>query len=199
MRNTIGSFFTCISLLFLLGSCSYYNPLVDYDNVTPSTMQEAPAGPSDYPIEQVMRGKYMAELLACGTCHTDGALIGEPNAKRLYGGSAIGIAYSNPFEEKLPGVIYPANITPDKSTGIGSWTDDEITRLIRSGVDKHGRRQLSVMPWPGYAKITDEDAKAIVAYLRSLKPVQYRVPANVDPGQKAVAPFVHFGVYKSKR
>lgn len=71
--------------------------------------------------------------------------------------------------------------------------------MIRTGIDNHGRRHLSVMPWPGYSRMTNEDATAIVAFLRSLKVVRYKVPDNVIPGEKATAPFVHFGVYRSKR
>jgi hypothetical protein len=56
-----------------------------------------------------------------------------------------------------------------------------------------------VMPWPAYRKLTTEDALAITAFLRSLPAVRHQVPANVEPGNKARAPYVHFGVYRSKR
>ncbi len=55
------------------------------------------------------------------------------------------------------------------------------------------------MPWRGYAKLSDDDADAIVSYLRTIKPVEHRVPAEVQPGKTASHPFVYFGVYRSKR
>ena len=152
-----------------------------------------------YDARQVRHGKYLVEILTCGSCHTDGALIGEPDSSRQLAGSDIGIAWSNPLENKFPGVIYPSNLTSDMATGIGSWSDDEVLEMIRYGIDRHGRQQLSVMPWPAYTKLTDEDAQSIVAYLRSLAAIQHRVPDNVEPGTKAKAPYVHFGVYRSRK
>ena len=73
-------------------------------------------------------------------------------------GSRIGIAYTNPMVDKHPGVIYPSNITPDVETGIGSWSESEIVRLLRSGEASHDRQLLTVMPWPTYAWVTDSDA-----------------------------------------
>ena len=148
---------------------------------------------------QVKKGKYLVELLGCGSCHTDGALFGEPDYNRRLAGSNIGIAYSNPLQQKNPGIVYPANLTPDPDTGLGSWTEDELVSMIISGIDKHGRQQLSVMPWPSYTRLRSEDALAIITYLRSLAPIRHRVPENVRPGRKALAPYVHFGVYRNKK
>ena len=73
------------------------------------------------------------------------------------------------------------NITPDKETGIGNRTDEQLIRAI-SGVSPSGRPLLPPMPWPYYAgKIADGDMKAIVAYLRSLKPIKNKVPAPEPP------------------
>jgi len=191
-------FFVVAGLFYFLAACAGYNPEDDYDLVSPARMNEVQLVDSRYPEAQVQRGKYLAGLLACGTCHTAGALAGDPDPARYYGGSDIGIAYTSPFGGKRPGILYPANITSDPDTGIGKWTDDEIVRVIRTGVDKHGRNKVSVMPWQGYTKIVDEDALALVAFLRSLKIVDHKVPANVVPGQKHIAPYVHFGVYQSR-
>jgi len=174
------------------------SPLDEYEEVTPVTLFDAEILATQYPVEQVQRGKYLAELLACGTCHTDGALVGRPDYERLYGGSRIGIAYSDPLLVKSPAVVYPANITPDNRTGIGRWSDAELVRIIRTGVDNHGRRQMSIMPWPGYSRLLEEDAYAIAAFLRSIKPVSHAVPAPVKENQTATAPYVHFGVYRSR-
>ncbi len=195
--------YTCSGLLYLLfvGACSVpYNPMEDYEQMQPAAFLETPepAIISGYPAEQVDRGRYLVGLLGCNTCHTDGALIGTPRADRLLAGSSIGIAYSNPLTEPNPGVLYPPNLTPDPETGIGNWTLDQIINMLRAGIDEHGTRSIPVMPWPAYARIETEEAYAIAAYLKSLAPVRHRVPANVLPGRRATAGFVHFGVYRSK-
>lgn len=184
---------------FSLTSCQTYNPMQDYELKQPTTIHDVPTISSPYSESEVKRGKYLAELLACGVCHTDGALVGDVNLNRQFAGSNIGIAYTNPFKQKLPGVLYPANLTPDLETGIGSWSDDEIARLLKTGIDATGKKHMPVMPWPAYSKINDEDLRAIVAFLRSLKPITHEVPRAVSPGNKATAPYVHFGVYQSKR
>jgi len=194
----------CILAVLATGGCSTtHNPLDDYEAFIPTTVMDAPAPDEkksgSYDPQQVQHGKYLSELLTCGTCHTSGALIGEPDIEMPFAGSRIGIAYSNPLEHRFPGVVYPPNLTPDEETGLGSWSDEQILEAIQYGINRHGKDQLSVMPWPAYTKLTREDAESIVAYLRSLAPVRYRVPDNVKPGVEARAPYVHFGVYRSKK
>ncbi len=179
-----------------------YNPLQDYEELDATTVLNAPSPtPGNFAPEhrfQVERGKYLVELLGCGSCHTDGALEGVPNFNRSLAGSGIGIAYSSPLGTENPGVIYPPNITPDMETGIGLWSDQEIDRAIRMGLGRHAGRRIAVMPWQGYTKMTNEDVTAIVSYLRSIDPVEYQVPDEVAPGQKATEPYVYFGVYRSR-
>ena len=190
----------------LLGSCASEqpaSPLDDYEEVDATTILDAPeaeAG-SFFPGDRdaVERGEYLVELLGCGSCHTNGAFEGAPDLSRALAGSNTGIAFTNPLGDERPGVIYPANITPDDATGIGSWTDRQLVNAIRAGVGRHGNRRIASMPWQGYSRLTDEDVASIAKYLRSIKPVQNRVPAEVEPGQKAKHPFVYFGVYRSKR
>lgn len=176
--------------------------LQDFETLTPVTIMDSPAPDvtriHSQDATQVTRGKYLVELLGCGSCHTDGALVGLPNDSLRLAGSHIGIAYSDPLRQKNPGVVYPSNLTPDPDTGLGQWRDVEIMQMITSGIDKHGRRKLAVMPWPAYTKLTAEDARAIIAYLRSLAPVTHSVPANVKPGDPAIHPFVYFGVYRKR-
>lgn len=191
--------FVTLVLAVGLMACQGYNPMDEYDLKQPTTDHSLSTISSAYPIADVKRGKYLAELLACGTCHTDGALIGEPNPAYQLAGSRVGIAYSNPFIEKHPGILYPSNITPDVETGIGAWRDDDIIRFLRTGMDVQGKRHIPVMPWPAYKRLTDQDALAMVAFLRSLKPVTHQTPDAVSPGNKAAEPFVHFGVYQSKK
>lgn len=200
IRNVAAGFI----VVFALCACAApYDPLDDYEALESTTILEAPeAQPGNFAPankQQVDHGKYMVELLGCGTCHTAGALEGSPDLRRALAGSSVGIAYTNPLEHQYPGVVYPSNITPDVETGIGGMSDQQIANAIRSGVGRHGGRSLSVMPWQGYARMSEEDIVAIVAYLRSIKPIRYEVPASVPPGTRATAPYVHFGVYRNKR
>lgn len=141
---------------------------------------------------RIERGRYLVDLLSCAACHTDGQLLSEPRADRYLAGSSIGIAYSN---HDQPGVVFPPNLTPDPDTGLGRWSAAEITKNIQYGIDRHGRQQLPIMPWPGYAHMQPEDAEAITAYLMSLPPVKHTVPANVAPNTASPAPYVRYGVY----
>lgn len=189
--------------MFALAACAApYDPLVDYEALESTTILEAPdveAGSfAPGSREQVRHGRYLVELLGCGACHTDGALEGSPDPGRSLAGSSVGIAYTNPLEHRYPGVVYPPNITPDTRTGIGSWSDRQIADAIRSGIGRHGDRAIAVMPWQGYARISDEDLQAMVAYLRSIRPVSNRVPDAVPPGMPAPHPYVHFGVYRKR-
>lgn len=191
-----------LALLGLFACATPYDPLEDYQQVDAATNLDAPeAEPGSYAPEnrdQVKRGEYLVELLGCGACHTDGALGGDPDTDRPLAGSTTGIAYTNPLEHRFPGVVYPSNITPDEETGIGSLSDLQIASAVRAGVGRHAGRRITVMPWQGYARMTEEDVTAIVSYLRSVKPIRHQVPAAVPPGTRAKYPYVHFGVYQSR-
>lgn len=192
--------FRYIWLLLLPAACfATRNPLDDFEPVQATTIIDAPvAQATSADAAVVEHGRYLVGLLGCESCHTDGALVGTPRMDRQLAGSQVGIAYSDPLRQPRPGIVYPANLTPDMKTGIGAWTDQEIIAAIRTGVDRSGQQHLPVMPWPGYKKLSDNDAAAITAYLRALPPVHHAVPANVEPGTPARAPYVHFGVYQSR-
>jgi len=117
------------------------------------------------------RGRYLVEgIVACGNCHTprgpDGA---QPGDMAMAGGFLI----------ELPGIVaYAPNITPDRQTGIGSWTDDQIKRAIRDGKRPDGSTIGPPMPIEWYQMITDADLDAIVAYITSLPPVRNEVPRS---------------------
>jgi len=195
-----------IAVATLAGACAMDasdSLLDDYEEVDATSILDAPAAqPGTYSPQNralVERGEYLVELLGCGSCHTDGALVGDPDFDKSLAGSSTGIAYTNPLGEENPGIIYPPNITPDDATGIGAWTDRQIGNAIRAGISRHGSRRLASMPWRGYAKISDDDVNAIVSYLRGIEAVEHRVPDEVAPGERASQPFVYFGVYRSKR
>lgn len=138
---------------------------------------------ADADDELVERGRYLVTIMDCTGCHTGGALIGQPDPARFLAGSGIG--FGGPF-----GIVYPPNLTSDKETGLGNWTDEEILAAVREGRRPDGRVLIPVMPWPSYGVLTDDDAKAMIAYLRSLKPVSFAAPKPVGPGEKATAPFL---------
>jgi len=190
---------TVMALVSCQSTPEYYNPLDDFEQLNPASIfaTPEPLPSSNYSPEQIQRGKYLVGLLGCGSCHTDGALVGSPNTSRLLAGSSTGIAYTSPFVDDNPGVVYPANLTPDMETGLGSWTMERLVTMIRVGTTEHSASSLPVMPWPAYANIEYDDALSIAAYLKSLPPVRHNVPANVPRGRAATAPYVHFGVYQT--
>lgn len=192
-----------LATLFLL-SCatnSDVGQLEGYEEVPAATILDAPkprpGQSTPMSRDRAKHGEYLVELLGCGACHTDGALLGLPNPERALAGSKVGIAWSNPLGDEYPAVVYPPNITPDIETGIGAWSDQQIAVAIRAGVGQHSDRRITVMPWQGYARISDDDIEAITAYLRSIEAVSHKVPDEVEPGRPATAPFVYFGVYRS--
>jgi len=189
-----------LSVIAACATGDNYNPLHDYQEVGSIGVLDAPtpAGVSPENRAAVARGEYLVELLGCGACHTDGALIGSPDMSRSLAGSRIGIAYTNPLENPNPGIVFPPNITPDDETGIGRWSDRQIIEAIRSGVGRHAGRRIVVMPWQGYARLSDEDVRAILAYLRNLRSVSHRVPDDIPQGTRSREPYVHFGVYRSR-
>jgi len=123
---------------------------------------------AETPLE---RGTYlMRGIVACGNCHTPKDATGRPIADReLAGGFVIN---EPPFR------AVASNITPDRETGIGGWTDQEIITAIRDGRRPDGRILGPPMPFEEYRHMSDRDAMAIVAYLRSLKPIVNKVAAS---------------------
>ena len=120
---------------------------------------------------QITRGKYLVTLGGCNDCHTPGYFFGNPDMSRFLGGSDVG------FEIPGQGVFVGRNITPDKETGIGSWTTEQIVKAIQTGERPDGRILGPIMPWHAFAKLTADDAMAIAAFLQSLNPVSNQLPA----------------------
>jgi mono/diheme cytochrome c family protein len=152
----------------------------------------------------VARGKYLVDAIGCADCHTPlvmGAsgperdptrhLSGHPDtlamppAPTLPPGpwlatmSATMTAWSGPW-----GTSFTANLTPDKETGLGTWTVDQFIATIRTQRHQgHGRALLPPMPAVIYANLSDEDLRAVFAYLQSIPAIKNRVPQPLPPAE----------------
>src|SRR5262249_38728318 len=120
------------------------------------------------------RGRYLFENL----CDSDGCHSQRDFTR--FGAPVIvpgrGQGFEFPTELGLPGRVNASNITPDRETGIGNWTDGEKIRAIREGVDREGRTLFPMMPYPSYRYMSDEDVESLVVYLNALPPVRHAVP-----------------------
>lgn len=143
----------------------------------------------------VQRGEYLVNLLGCGRCHTDGYLLGNAPAGPPLAGSQVGIAYADSDDEMRPGLVFASNLTPDRETGLGTWTRRDIVRALTTGVGTDGHQRLPVMPWPNYGALADRDLNAIADYLKSLPAVHRPIPARTNPGDPVHNPYVRFGIF----
>jgi len=115
----------------------------------------APAGADG---DLMQRGEYLFRAAGCAVCHTDTDHKGAP----LAGGRALKTAF---------GTFYTPNITPDRETGIGDWSEAEFDRALRRGIDDEGEYLYPAFPYTSYTHLTDADVHAIRTYLYSRKPV----------------------------
>lgn len=141
------------------------------------------------------RGEYLVNLLGCGRCHTEGYLLGYASSGPYLAGSLVGIAYADGEEGTYPGLVFASNLTPDRDTGLGTWSRRDIVRALTTGVGTDGHQRLPVMPWPNYGALHDDDLLAIASYLKSLDPVRREIPPMTLPGDPARHPYVRFGIY----
>ena len=128
--------------------------------------------------QQVERGKYLVNVAGCNDCHTPGYFLGKPDMARYLGGSDVG------FELPGLGVFLGPNLTPDKETGLGNWTDAQIVAAIQTGATPSGRMLAPIMPYHAFANFTPQDVQAIVAFLRTIPPVQHKVEGPFGPTEK---------------
>jgi hypothetical protein len=164
---------------------------------TPPGGPAASAGAHANPVQ---RGEYIVNAFGCTDCHTP-HLIGEdgrpePDPSRFLSG--------HPGDQILPpppppsgpwigavaapltgfagpwGVSLGRNLTPDKETGLGAWTEEQFVQTIRTGRQQgRGREILPPMPWPVLKNMTDDDLKAIFAYLQTIPAIKNKVPEPV--------------------
>lgn len=135
--------------------------------------------------DPITRGGRVVYTSGCVDCHTPGSFYGAPDTTRMLSGSELG--WSGPW-----GVSFPRNLTPDSTTGIGSWTEEQIVVAIREGRRPDGSPLLPPMPWTMYAHLTDEDAYAVAKYLKSLPPIVHEMPKQQRPGETPSRPMLSF-------
>lgn len=155
-----------IVVAVLAGVPAYF--YLAYPKMRPAPDMTAPTTP-----EAIERGRYLVEAMTgCAACHSpvDESRPGDfPQEGLRFAGRVF------PAEADFPGTVVGPNITPDPETGIGAWTDGEVVRAIREGVSRDGTPLFPLMNYPEYRNFSDEDALAIVAYLRTQKPVRREV------------------------
>ena len=166
------------------------------------------AAPASTPSSQMKRGEYLVNFGGCHDCHTpkkmgpngpeldtERLLSGHPEQMAVTPAPALAgpwlaatvatmTAWSGPW-----GISYSANLTPDRETGLGAWTEQNFVDTMRTG--RHmgrGRPILPPMPWQMVKNLTDPDLKAVFAYLRTLPTVKNRVPQPTPPASPAPAP-----------
>lgn len=158
------------------------------------------ASPAGKKTDLIARGKYLVATSACNDCHTPKKM--GPNGpeidatRELIGYVAVATPPPPTSSEAWPihangeltawsgpwGISYARNLTPDENTGIGSWSEETFIKAIRTG--KHmgvSRPILPPMPWQVYSQMTDQDLKAIYAYLRTIPAVKNPTPDPVPP------------------
>jgi mono/diheme cytochrome c family protein len=140
-------------------------PVSMFVRLGPAPLESAPPA---WPTDPVARGKILLEVMSCIDCHTPmdkGKLV----ESKLYAGG-------NEFSAPDIGSVHSSNITSDPATGIGAYSDEDLMRVFKDGKGKDGRT-LWVMPWRALQGTKDEDLRAVIAALRTLKPIPNVVPA----------------------
>ncbi|RZF25833.1 c-type cytochrome [Paraburkholderia sp. UYCP14C] len=127
---------------------------------------------------EIARGAYLAKAADCAGCHTAPPRVTPPGATPVASPSfAGGLGMATPF-----GVIYSSNITPDPRTGIGRYSYDDFVRVLRDGIAPGGTRLYPAMPYPSFAKISDDDLHALYTYfMHGVKPVGTPAPQTRLP------------------
>jgi mono/diheme cytochrome c family protein len=188
MKNTL----IAVTAVFFVAAAGF---------VTLSTSQTQPQDPAASHAAKVQRGEYLVKIMGCNDCHTPwkmGPQGPEPDMDRFLSGHpeqigplpnvkaaepfiassfATNTAYSGPW-----GVSYAFNLTPEQNTGLGIWTEEMFVQTIRTGRHMGVSRPINPpMPWPAYRNATDDDLKAVYAYLRTIKPIVNHVPDYQPP------------------
>ncbi len=179
--------------------------IIAYLRTVPAVKSEIPAREVDFPVNIILQtmpvkgtpqvrpdksdvlayGKYITTFAGCAECHT----------KRDKGAPLPGMAFAGGMEFKLPtGVLRSANLTPDKETGIGTWTEEMFVQRFKMYADSAyhtpavGKDDFNtIMPWNMYAKMEATDLKSIYAYLKTLEPVPHKVVRFEPEAARSIA------------
>lgn len=174
-------------------------------SVASTQAQSKQGGKSAVAARRVERGKYLVTVMYCNDCHTPfkmGPNGPEPDMSRMLSGHPEGMKVSPAPKLSGPwmmagsgtdtawagpwGISYTANLTPDQNTGIGIWTEDMFLKAMKTGKHMGTSRPIQPpMPWQWIGKATDEDLKAIFAYLKSIPPIVNHVPDYEPPAGPA--------------
>lgn len=157
----------CLGITFTIG----WRPIIGAQKrvLTDRKFESTPA--------RLERGRYLVESVnGCFGCHTDQDWS-KPGAPPVAGREGSGHIWA---DQDLPWLVAP-NITPDKETGAGAWSDDALARAIREGIGHDGRTLFPMMPYPHYREMSDEDLAAIIVYLRSVPAVRNQLPVTQIP------------------
>ena len=122
--------------------------------------------PESFPADLVAKGEALSAIGHCAACHT------QPGGQPFAGGYAL----HTPF-----GIIYGDNISPDPETGIGTWSLEAFTRAMREGVARDGSHLFPAFPYYAFTQLSDDDLKALYAYLMTRPAVSHTVPENTIP------------------
>ena len=195
-KNNFGMLvFGAICLVLGTASCSN-NQKSDSSKSTNQTVSQE---------DIIKRGEYLVTIMGCNDCHSPKQM--GPNGPEIIPELLMSgfqsdnpiVKFTDPMIKDGFGMFYPdltaaagpwgvsfaANLTPDPS-GIGTWTEEQFKRALKEGKFKGiegSRMLLPPMPWYNYTELKDEDASAIFAYLKSLKPVRNVVPQPIPPDQ----------------
>ena len=177
MKSRYLIFLACGALTFIGAACS----LISVQGTIPADWEQT---------SYIERGNYLVNYLGhCAGCHTplgpDGQsdmslyLSGVP-AK--YAGTKVGRSQVAGFPGPRGARFYAANLTPDPKTGLGRWSEEQFVRTFKHGVRPDGTKYAtSPMEWNIYANMKEEDVRAIYRYLRTIKAIPNKVPANIPP------------------
>ncbi len=196
MKNKINLVLAITCFAILCTSCTKSNQKPEETNTSANVVS---------PEDLVKRGEYLVTIMGCNDCHSpksmgpngpeiipESLLSGYPSDRPIvkFGDKMLkegfGMFYPDLTAAAGPwGVSFAANLTPDP-TGIGTWTEEQFKRALKEGKFKGiegSRMLLPPMPWYTFTVLKDEDASAIFAYLKSIKPVSNVVPQPIPPDQ----------------
>lgn len=181
MKRTVRRALVAVGVLVVIAFLAFLYLIPPFFIAPPSTFSDPlkTSGPAlddiKDPAEKAIaqRGQYLVRAIGCFGCHGTPTAQGPDLATYLAGGMRLTNEH---------GTFVTRNLTPDKETGLGRRTDEQVLRVLRSGVFADGHFVPHVtMPWANFSHLSEEDLRAIVVYLRHLKPVRHVTPEPAAP------------------